>query len=178
MILCLDGPYGVGKTTIANRIKEKFINNDLIILESDYYYQKWIQDNWTQGDSLLFLLDGTMPQNNQRFVSMFRDVIKETASNPNQLIISDMALTDDVSRKGIIDELCSEGYDVKHIILTADKDTILERIENDKNRDQSFAHQWLPVQLSYLENIDATKVETEGRSIDDIADLIISIIQE
>ena len=173
MILCLDGPYGVGKTTIANKIKEKFISKDLIILESDYYYQEWFKEN-----PELFLFGGTMPQNNQRFVSMFRDVIKETASNPNQLIISDMALTDDVSRKGIIDELCSEGYDVKHIILTADKDTILERIENDKNRDQSFAHQWLPVQLSYLENIDATKVETEGRSIDDIADLIISIIQE
>ena len=37
MIIWIDGTYGVGKTAVAKRLKERFSDNKAELLESDYY---------------------------------------------------------------------------------------------------------------------------------------------
>lgn len=40
MIVWLDGAYGCGKTSVAVKVKNSF-EEDIVLLESDYYYNKF-----------------------------------------------------------------------------------------------------------------------------------------
>ena len=62
-----------------------------------------------------------------------------------------------------------EGKDIVHIILTADKETIKERIKKD------IALEWMVDNIEFLDNnySDAIWIKTDNRHIDDIVDKII-----
>lgn len=133
MIVCLDGAFGVGKTTIAEKLKDKFPKVEII--DSDFYYQKWIKE-----DPFSMVLGGTLPQNNSNFVNRYRNLLKEKAINREMIIVSVMSLTDDVSYKGIVKQLKSEGYNIIHIILEANENVLQKRLMNDKKRECILEH--------------------------------------
>lgn len=70
MIIWIDGAYGVGKTTVARKVKE-ILGGDTEIVDSDYYYQEMINENG------LLALGGTLPQNNKVFLARFKKVIED-----------------------------------------------------------------------------------------------------
>lgn len=170
MIVWIDGTYGIGKSTVVHEIKEKLIGNEIEILDSDYYYQKMINENSSLASG------GTLPQNNQNFIKRFKKVLDEKLKNQDKkLIIIVMAITQPKCKKQIFDVLSDGNNKLLHIILTADKETIETRIQLDENRDKSIALQWLEFNLDFLERNfdDALRINTENKSISDIANEII-----
>lgn len=66
-----------------------------------------------------------------------------------------------------------EGKDIVHIILTADKETIKERIKKD------IALEWMVDNIEFLDSNypDAIRINTNKCDIDYIVDEIIEIIE-
>lgn len=173
MIIWLDGTYGIGKSTVAQKIKEKLSDVEIEILESDHYYQEMINENEYLPSG------GTRPQNNQNFIKRFKKVLDEKIENQDKkLIIIVMSVTHPVCKNQLFDVLSAENSELLHIILTAKKETIEARIQLDENRDKDFSLQWLEPNLNFLEkNFDeALRISTENKSSSDTADEIIQYV--
>lgn len=169
MIIWIDGAYGVGKTTVARKVKE-ILGGDTEIVDSDYYYQEMINENG------LLALGGTLPQNNKVFLARFKKVIEDKLENTNKLLIIVMALTQKESIELLFDYFNSDR-DILHIILTASEETIKARIEAD-NRGKGTALEWLTYNLAFLDvnSPDAIRIDTENKDVDTIANEIISYL--
>lgn len=68
-----------------------------------------------------------------------------------------------------------------HIILEAEKETIISRIENDPIRDKNTQNQQkskVDWQMRYLktEYPDAVRINTENKSLDEIANEIMTLL--
>ena len=152
MIIWVDGTYSVGKTTVAKKIAARF-GSEAELLESDYYSNETLK----------------------RIV----ELIKEKSKDTNKKLIIDMALTRTECKENLFDCLQKEGKGIVHIILTADKETIKERIKKDANRMKDIALEWMVDNIEFLNSNypDAIWIKTDKRDIDDIVDEIIEIIE-
>ncbi|MCR5457086.1 MAG: zeta toxin family protein [Clostridiales bacterium] len=173
MIVCLDGAYGVGKTTVAKVVKKKLFWKNVEILDSDYYYMSWIKES-----PLQFVFGGTAPQFNANFISKYLKLIEEKAIDSGRIIISVMSLSDDACVNGLLYALQDKGYDVKHIILTASLDVLKQRVDNRPKDEKIFAISNIELQLHYFDKEfkDAFRINTEEKSVEVIANEIIQII--
>ncbi len=173
MIVCLDGPYGVGKTAVADELKPKLEKMDYIIIDSDSVYIEWVKDN-----PLHAAFGGTMPQFNRHFVAYYLQLLTERMRVTGKNIISVMALTDDICRNGILQELRNADVNVKHIVLMATEGTIMSRIKADKKRKDNSSEEWVNSQLAYLydKSPEEYRIYTDDRSIKDVASEVFSII--
>ena len=169
MILWINGTYGVGKTSVANRIAERMNSYHPVVLNSDFYYLKLGQNS-----PHLSMSGGTTPQNNINFLLYFKTIINNC--NEGQLVIIDMAATMKESKEILIEYL-SEREDFLHIVLEADRETALLRISRDTEeiRDRKFSINHLDRNIEFLAaNYDeALRINTNGKSVDCVADEII-----
>ena len=162
MIIWVDGTYCVGKTTVAKRLKER-LGGTAELLESDYYSNETLKKILEEAEVAHRMphIGGTLPQNNMRFIREFKDLIAEKAEDTGKKLIVDMALTRIECKENLFDCLKKERKGIEHIILTADIETIKERVQKDENRMKEVALEWLE----------------DNRNIDDIVDEIIGIIK-
>ena len=171
MIIWLDGTYGVGKTTVANKLKEKFTDNDFDILDSDEYFTN-MSENFGLGG-------GCWPQNNKRFIVYFRQVIEDKLKNSNKDLIIVMALTQTECKEMLFEYLVNKYNNIKiwHIILVASKEEIISRINADAERDTTTALRLLQNNIYFLENnySDAIRIDTNNKNVFDIASNIFDI---
>lgn len=176
MIVWINGAYCVGKSSSAKKIEEIIGENVVEILESDYFYLEMLNNN----PYLAF--GGTLPQNNLHFISYFKKIIEERLENTNKMLIVVMSLTQKECKELLFDSLKDANKNILHIILTASKEIIKFRIENDTNskRDKNFALSWLDENLQFLNNNfnDAMRINTETKNINDIAFEIIKYIKQ
>lgn len=172
MIIWIDRVRGVGKTKVCEELMNAKINDNFELLNSDQYYIKMIKRN-----ALLALNTGAFPQNNKNFIIEFRNVIKSKIKNEKKNVIIDMALTEKECKDGLIDSLRKEGINILHIILTATKENLIERIRNDSNRDKKDALNLLENNLEFLETEFSQDewIETDNKCISDIVKEIIII---
>ncbi len=172
MIVLINGTYGVGKSTVAQSIQDKIPNVE--ILESDFYYLQMIEKDY----NLAF--GGTTPQNNMNFLSRFKKVVFDLMEddNFNKITIVVMAITRDECNKEILEPLAEKCPDFYHFILTANRDTIIERINKQEKRDKAWAISFLNSNIKYLEdNFEhVPRINTENKEISEIADEIIGIV--
>lgn len=177
MIIWIDGTYGVGKTTVAMKIKESFSDDNVELLESDYFSNESLKRvvEEAKANNCFPNIGGTLPQNNMRFLREFRELIEEKTKNTDKNLIVDMALTMKECKEELYDRLKSDGKSIVHIVLTADEDTIKSRIKNDENRIKETALEWLTQNIAFLdENYpDAIRIKTDSRDVDDIATEVI-----
>lgn len=180
MIIWIDGTYGVGKTTVAAKVKESFSDSNAELLESDYYSNESLKRlvEEAKANNRFPHIGGTLPQNNMRFIQEFRELIEDKSQDTDKKIIVDMALTMKECKEELFDRLISDGKSILHIILTADKDTIKSRIKNDGNRMKEIALEWFTWNITFLDRNfpDATRIKTDNRNIDDIVTEIIELI--
>lgn len=180
MIIWIDGTYGVGKTTVASELMERFSNSEAEFLQSDRYRQEMWDEMVAESKRTNCMPDfgGFCPQNNIKFLEKMKGIIKERASISAKYVIFDMAVTMIECKEKLFDPLLSDGNDIIHIILIADEEIIKSRIENDNNRDKVFALNNLKNNLIFLNSNfnDAIRIKTNNRSVGDIVDEIIGII--
>ena len=177
MIIWIDGTYGVGKTAVAMKIKESFSDDNIELLESDYYSNELLKRvvEEAKANNSFPHIGGTLPQNNKRFLREFRELIEEKSNNTDKNLIVDMALTMKECKEDLFDYLKSNGKSIVHIILTADEDTIKSRIKKDGNRMKETALEWLTQNITFLDKNfpDAIRIKTDKRDIDDIVTEVI-----
>lgn len=178
MIIWIDGALGIGKTTVAQKVKEGLLDNEIEFLDSDFYFLKMLEEmkNSAKKENRFPAIRGKYPQINEDFIVYFRNLIKENKSE--KLIIS-MALTQEKCKEGIFDYLIRTKENLLHIILTAEEETIKSRIEhNALRKDKNLALETLSENITFLnENFkDAIWIDTDGKSACETADEIIKYI--
>lgn len=176
MIIWVDGTYCVGKTTVAKRLKER-LGGTTELLESDYYSNETLKKIVEEAEAAHRMpnIGGTLPQNNMRFIREFKNLIAKKSENSDKKLIVDMALTRIECKENLFDCLQKEGKNIEHIILTADIETIKERIKKDENRMKEVALEGLADNIAFLDRNypDAIQIKTDNRDIDDIVTEII-----
>lgn len=179
MIIWINGAYAVGKTTVAKKIKESLSDDNIELLESDYYYIESLKRvvEKAEANKSFPNIGGTLPQNNMRFLREFRELIEEKSKNTDKNIIVDMALTKKECKEELFDHLKNDGIDILHIILTASEETIKLRIKSDDNR--ITALEWLTQNIAFLDRNfpDAIRIDTENRDKEDVANEVIRVIK-
>lgn len=180
MIIWIDGTYGVGKTTVAKQLKER-LGGAAELLESDFYSNETLKKIVKEAEIAHTMphIGGMLPQNNMRFIKEFKELITKKTEDTEKKVIVDMALTKIECKENLFDCLQKEGKSIKHIILTADIETIKERIKKDGNRMKEVALDWLVDNMAFLDRNypDAIRVKTDNRDIKDIIDEVIRIIK-
>lgn len=181
IIIWIDGAYGVGKTAVALKVKEKLPEYGIEILESDCYMEETLKEiiEEAKKNNCFPNLGGTLPQNNIRFIEKFKGIIEEKLKKLNERLIIDMALTKEECKESLFDYLQSVYGNILHIILMADEEVIKSRILND-NRDKYTALENLKDNISFLNKNfnDAVWINTNNKSIDNIANEIIKLIKD
>ena len=97
-----------------------------------------------------------------------------------KLVFVDMALTTYECREVLLKSVQDRGINIKHIILTADEETVRTRVENDskEDRDKITTIRELPESMKFLNDnyVDATRINTDNKSIEEVADEIIKLL--
>ena len=95
--------------------------------------------------------------------------------------IVSMSLVDKKCQEELLDYFEKKSVPMLHIILEAEKETIISRIENDPIRDKNTQNQQkskVDWQMRYLktEYPDAVRINTENKSLDEIANEIMTLL--
>ncbi|RKI71802.1 hypothetical protein D7V91_00295 [bacterium 1xD42-67] len=167
MIIWLDGTHGVGKTSVAEAIKERCPQSES--LDSDVYWNDFLEKNCLIGG-------GCFPQNNKPFIERFKHLIEEKMQSGCAFLIVQMALTEKECKERLFDCLKEAYENTFHIILTAEIETLISRIKSDSDRDQQFALSRLKWNTKFLGQhySDAARIVTDNKSISDIVDEIFA----
>lgn len=175
MLIWIDGTYGVGKSHVAEKLAEHLSNKAAEYIESDHYWMTLIHNN----PSVSF--SGFFPYCNKPFLSIFRSMLEEKIEKFGKTPIVSMSLTDKLCQEELLDYFQNKKITMLHIILEANLETIISRIENDSIRDMNLQDQQksnLSVQIQYLreEYPDAIRINTENKSIDEVVIEILSFL--
>lgn len=165
-LVLIDGPYGVGKTSVANSLMRKL--DDWQCLDADAFFNEYLKKDE-------YIIFGGMPlQRNNVFLYSFRHEIENYMSNENSGCFVVLSLARDEARCVLHDYLVKR-YECVHVILLAEKATIIERIETDCRIDNNLAISDLDRGYNYLVNNYPTAVfiDTTDLRVEDIAEHII-----
>ena len=120
MIIWLNGPSGVGKSSVAQAVIDLLPDHEIIYLDADRYFPSYA----------LVHGGGVYPHSNIGFCQYFRNMI-ESYITSYQVILVDMKVAHDVSKAELIDYFTESGTPFLHVILTANTDALQHRIEQD-----------------------------------------------
>lgn len=167
MIVWIDGANGVGKSHVAEKLAEHLSDEAAEYIESDRFWLTLIHNN----PSVSF--SGFFPYCNKHFLSMFRSMLEEKIEEFEKTPIVSMSLTDKLCQEELLDYFQNKRITMLHIILEANRETIVSRIETDPNRDVKFQDQQksnLNFQIQYLRKKypNAIRINTEDKSIEEV----------
>ena len=136
MIIWLNGPFGVGKTTLANLLHQEIPDS---ILYDPELLGDFFQEN---------LPKAVCPEDFQDY-PIWRQttvqIIRDLATKTGQVIIVPMTVfkkeyCQEIIEQGLIEDMC-----VQHNILVAEKETILDRLDKRTQENNNWA-------LKHLDN--------------------------
>lgn len=173
-ITWINGANGVGKSHVAAKLAELLENRNAEYVESDLYWMEFIRKDFLKA------LSGFNPYCNKFFLAILRNELEKKMQNLGKMPIVSMSLVDKLCEKELFDYFEEKDFSMIHIILEAKKETIIARIENDsvrkeeEQREQKNNVNW---QMQYLEREypNAVRINTEGKSFDEIVDEIMSL---
>lgn len=170
MIIWINGTYGVGKTTVANKLIEKLENKGFELLNSDEYYHNMIKENNS------YAFGGTLPQNNINFIKYFRKTIVERIKNNKKLIV-DMAVTENCCKEELYDYLKNQNINILHFILISNEEKLKENIKKDINRDYNLAINFFKINSEFLNknfsNSNSIIINTNEKDVNEIVQQIL-----
>ncbi|HFI0644654.1 AAA family ATPase [Streptococcus suis] len=167
MIIWLNGPFGVGKTTLANILHKR--------IENSYLYNPELL-----GDFLQHQLPQTVCPEDFQDYSVWRQttykIVFDLATKTDKIIIIPMTIYKKEYYQDIIQRLIEDKIPLEHYILLADKTTILERLNNRINEDNIWSERHLDVCLKAFENhIPGQRLNTDSLKLEEVAKKILML---
>lgn len=169
MIIWINGTYGIGKSSVAERLKE-MLKDKSEIIEADLYFEIFCKEKFIKVGG------GCYPQNNKFFINDLRKIIEDKEKN-NNIVIVPMTVAMEESKVGLIKYFSKKSM-LKHFILTADKSIIKDRINNDYGRVKETGLNWMDNNIDFLNSNfeDAYFINTNNKTIEEIANKIYAEI--
>ena len=165
MIIWLNGPFGVGKTTLANLLHQEIPNS---ILYDPELLGDFFQEN---------LPKAVCPEDFQDY-PIWRQttvqIIRDLATKTGQVIIVPMTVFKKEYYQEIIEQELREDMYVQHYTLVAENETILYRLDKRTQENNNWALKHLDNCLQAFEDqIPGRKIDTDGLRPDEVAASIL-----
>jgi len=165
MIIWLNGPFGVGKTTLANRLHQEIPDS---ILYDPENLGDFFQEN---------LPKAVCPEDFQDYLIWRQttvQIIRDLATKTGQVIIVPMTVFKKEYYQEIIEQGLREDMYVQHYILVAEKETILDRLDKRTQENNNWALKHLDNCLQAFEDqIPGQKMDTDSLTVDEIAEIVL-----
>ena len=165
MIIWLNGPFGVGKTSLANLLHQE-------IPDSILYEPELLGDFFQEN-----LPKAVCPEDFQDY-PIWRQttvqIIRDLATKTGKVIIVPMTVFKKEYYQEIIEQGLREDIYVQHYILVAEKETILDRLGKRTQENNNWALKHLDNCLQAFEDqIPGQKIDTDGLTVDEIAEIVL-----
>ncbi len=165
MIIWINGSFGVGKTTIAENLKDRITNSKIY-----------------DPEKVGMFLYKTLPEKKDDFqdYELWRtinyEMLKELDKH-NEVIIVPMTITNLQYYKDIVGRLQRGGIKVLHFILTADKEKIISRL-NARGNSTEWAYRQVDRCVTAFQNnsFECQRIDTNNKSIVEICNYLIKTI--
>jgi len=168
MILWINGAFGSGKTTTANKLHRRLPNSFIYDPENVGYF---IRQN----------TNGLFSAGDFQDIPLWREMNYKTLrminENYNGTVIVPMTLVNPDYYNEIVGRLISDGVDIKHYILYAKREEIRRRIKKRSFfRDEDFALDAIDRCVNAFDtHITDVKIHVDSMSIDMVVDKIASL---
>ncbi len=164
MIIWLNGGFGVGKTTMAERLKRD--RKDAVIYDPELIGS---------------LLSRILPEKKDDFqdYALWRSLnyhILRHLGKGHKTIIVPMTITAPQYREEIIGRLRGGGIEVKEIILTASRATLKKRLDQRGNSTEWSYRQIDRCVSAFAADCERQKINTDGRDVDEVAAHILNFL--
>ena len=165
MIIWLNGPFGVGKTTLANLLHQE-------IPDSILYNPEHLGDFFQE-----ILPKAVCPEDFQDY-PIWRQttvqIIRDLATKTGKVIIVPMTVFKKEYYQEIIEQGLRKDMYVQHYILVAEKETILDRLDKRTQENNNWALKHLDNCLQAFEDqIPGRKIETDSLTVDELAEIVL-----
>lgn len=176
LLILIDGPKGVGKTTVSTRI-QSLLTLNTVLLDSDVYYKEWHKTLNTDLDKAKALLGGNTPQENVYFLEYYQKYITEWLKREKIVIVS-MALSKNLCLQYIL-HYYENSTTILHFVLTADEAILVDRINKQVGRDAKTDIQDIIPDMRFIYSNDNQSIfiDTNKKSPTVIAEAIIEHIR-
>lgn len=162
-LIIINGVMGVGKTTVCKALYKK-LNNSF----------------WLDGDNCWMMNPFVVNEENKKMVLenityQLNNFLKNLSS---EYVLFDWVIPTDKIMKDILDRITEKDISIYKITLMSSKDALLKRIGKDiKNRvrDKDNIKRSLE-RFDLYKSMNTIKIDTTKKSIDNIVDEIINII--
>ena len=165
MIIWLNGPFGVGKSTLANLLHQEIPDS---ILYDPELLGDFFQEN---------LPKAVCPEDFQDYPiwrQITVQIIRDLATKTGKVIIVPMTVFKKEYYQEIIEQGLRKDMYVQHYILVAEKETILERLDKRTQENNNWALKHLDNCLQAFEDqIPGQKIDTDGLTVDKIAEIVL-----
>ncbi len=168
MIIWINGAFGSGKSSVAYALQKK-ISGSFIYDPEQFGYFLW--DNFP---------DAMKRKGNFQHINIWREgsykILKYIHEHYSGILIVPMTLYIKQYYEEIVQKLVQDEIPLKHYILCASKQTILNRLKQRGESSDSWGAQHIDACLhAFDSDISEIKIVTDSKSVDEIASEIISL---
>ncbi|MCL2362493.1 MAG: AAA family ATPase [Defluviitaleaceae bacterium] len=168
MILWINGAFGVGKTTTAFELQRRIPNSFVYDPENaGYFIRKNSPVSFSKGDF----------QDIPLWRKINFEMLMLLSTQYKGVIIVPMTLVSKLYYDEIVTNLINNGIEVRHFILYASRETIINRLNKRcKGRSEAFAMQSIERCFHFFDTcIKEIKITTDNKNIDDVISEIAGI---
>ena len=155
----------MGKTAVAHKICN-ISNGSFICVDPDKYFNDNIKRYWRRG--------GPISRNTLMKEDIYKEV-KNQIHKANVIIPLTLNSLEDTEKWF---ECYRDIADLRHVILYADEDTLIKRINGQEGRDKEGAIDNIEINKKYYNNNipGAIKIDTSEMSVSEVAQEILRLI--
>lgn len=171
MILWIDGPYGVGKSTLAEKLQER--NPHSFIFDAEEVGNA-VRDNRPES-----LFRGYIFEEYPMWFQMCAELLLDIVSQYDGDIYIPMTLTKKDSFEKIERKLTQNGIKIKHILLESSYRVVHDRILARGESEDCWCVQNIDLCLREQKHFDnVLRIQSYGKTPDELAEEVLGSIKE
>lgn len=165
MIIWINGPYGVGKSTLAEKLAQ--------LLPESFLF-----DAEKVGDAVRDNLPERFFRETYEEYPLWYDLCCRLLGELNEVydgcVLVPMTLKRPVSQQLLFDRLTVTGVPVKHVLLEADRATVRERILRRGEEEDCWCMQNIEACLSAQREMQCDlRLQTDGKTVEELAQQVV-----